>query len=424
MIYIHMLRFLTFALFASALAPAAPYGISVPLGENAEISPEITSIRYFASWEELQPTPGTWNMQPADDLIASAKKSGTEVFGIFHQPTDDESPALIGNKEAWRTYVATLASRYVESVTHWEVIPSYSLTNRTPDAPYHYAQLLTIARETALDSNPNALIGFSLPNYDLEFLDRSLRDGAEGQFDYISLAPFPVASGTDPQFLSILPAIREILTEYGMDEETPVHIALTGTPQDIEHYARLARENGYAQILLETTPATFTKIDPETTLPTSDPQTETTSYHATFGETLSYQGLYHLVPDSLTYDATLKATRMAISARPPITRAAFLAPTYTQKNRKVEITIKAKRLPSETNTEHPTGFGITYESIHGIRNHKIWWTVPGGDDWQTHTWTISDADFTGKYAWNFRMDASGAGNDLLLKEVTLKPVSD
>lgn len=363
-------------------------------------------------------------MQPADEIIATAKKNGTELYGIFHQPTGAEASSIAENKNAWRTYVATLASRYAESVNHWEVIPLYSLTNRNPDAPYNYGQLLTIARKTALESNPNALIGFSLPNYDLEFLERSLRDGAEGQFDYISLSPFPVAAGTDSLFLSILPAIREILTEYGIDEEIPVHITLTGTPQNLEYYARLASGNGYAQILLETTLDTFAKIDPEEPLPKPEAQPETTSYLATFEETPSYQGLYHLVPNSLSYDIELKATRMAISTSPPITRAAFLAPAYPQKNRNVQITIKAKRLPSETNTEHPTGFGITYESIHGIRNHEIWWTVPGDDDWQTHTWTISDADFTGKYAWNFRIDASGAGNDLLIKEVMLTPTTE
>lgn len=421
MMNLPMFRILTFALFATATTTAAPYGISFPAGENSGLSPEISSIRHFPSWETLQPSPGTWNMQPADDLIASAKKSDTEVFGIFHQPSGDDTPSLIDNKDAWRTYVATLTSRYVESINHWEVIPSYSLTDRTPDAPYHYAQLLTIARKTARESNPGALIGFSIPNYDLEFLERSLRDGAEGQFDFISIAPFPVVSGTDPLFLSILPAIRKILADYDMDSEMPVQINLTGSPKDLEHHARLATRQGYARIFLETDSETFTNIDPKSDLSGQEPVPLKDTFQAIFGENPAYDGLYHLVPPSLFYDSKENATRMAISSSPPITHAAFLVPGLPETTRRLEITINAKRLPSENHNEHPTGFRITYESIHGIRNHETWWTIPGGDDWQTHTWIIDDAAFTGKYAWNFRMDASGAGNDLLIKELTLSP---
>lgn len=420
-----MLRLISSILLAATLAPASPYGISIPAGEKPALTEEIPALRYFPSWETLQPTPGKWNMQPADDLIAAAQKSGTEVFGILHAPTDEDAPSLTENKEVWRTYVATLASRYAKDITYWEVLPSYSITHRNPDAPYHYAQLLKIARETARKSHPSALIGFSLPDYDLEFLDRSLRDGAEGQFDYICIAPFPVYHDTDSLFLRILPRLRDILVEYGMDEEMPIYISLTGSPTTATYYARLASENGYTKVFLPSVSLIPEDPEPDDDSPIHSMKTyaDEDAVSATFGENPTNAGLYHLVPSSLFYDKELKATRLAISAHPPVTRAAFFAPDIDTGS-KVEITVTAKRLPSETQTQHPSGFRISYESIYGIRNHDTWWTIPGGDDWQTNTWTITDADFTGKYAWNFRLDASGAGNDLLLKEVTLKAVSD
>lgn len=417
-----MLRLLSSFFFAATLAPAAPYGISIPSGEKPALTQEILALRHFPAWQTLQPSPGKWNMQPADNLIAAAEKSGTQVFGILHPPTAEDSPLLTNNKDTWRTYTATLASRYAETITHWEVLPSYPSTDLTPDAPYHYAQLLTLARQTARESNPSVLIGFSVPDYDLEFLEHSLRDGAEGQFDYISLAPFPVTPGAAPLFLSILPTIREILAEYGMDSEIPIHITLTGSPTDIAHHAQLASENGYARVFLETDPGTFAGILPEeapiATSPTPPPEEGT--YQSTFGKIPTYQGLYHLAPSSLIYDEGEKASRLPVSSRPPITRAAFLAPTFPEGTRELEITVTAKRLHSETLSEHPTGFRITYESIHGIRDHETWWTVPGSNDWQTNTWTITDAQFIGKYAWNFRIDASGAGNDLLIQKVKVK----
>jgi hypothetical protein len=37
--------------------------------------------------------------------------------------------------------------------------------------------------------------------------------------------------------------------------------------------------------------------------------------------------------------------------------------------------------------------------------------------WHTHTWKIDDALFTGKLGWHFLLDAAGAGNDVLIREV-------
>ncbi|MEP2774379.1 MAG: hypothetical protein ABJQ93_00420 [Luteolibacter sp.] len=411
-----MLRLVPALILAAAFASASPYGISVPPGEKATLTAQIPAVRYFPSWETLQPSPGKWNTQPADDLIAAAKKSGTQVFGILHQPSGADAKPLIDDKEAWRTYVATLASRYAKDLTHWEVLPSYPVTDRTPDGPYHYAQLLTIARETAKVANPDAHIGFSIPNYDLEFFDRALRDGAEGQFDYISIASFPVAEDTDSLFLSILPRLRNILADYGMNQEMPIHLSLTGSPNAAEYYAQLAAENGYARVFLPSE-GMFPSNPDKLEIPVKN-TTSAETVATTLGEKNSYDGLYLLNPSSMPYDTELKATRLPITAQPPVTRAAFFAPEF-EIGKNLEITVTAKRLPSETGTEHPTGFAITYESIHGIRNHETWWTVPGGDGWQTHTWTISDADFTGKYAWNFRLDASGAGNDLLIRSVSV-----
>ena len=419
-----MFRLLASFFLLATLAPAKPYGISIPSGDTPDLTDNIPAIRYFPSWEALQPAPGESDMQPADDLITAAEKSNSQIFGILHPPTDEDAKPIASDKETWRDFVSTLTSHCGKKITHWEVVPSYNLTDRTPDAPLHYSQLLSIARETARKSDPGALVGFSIPNGDLEFLDHSLRDGAEGQFDYISLAPFPVTSDTDPLFLSILPAIREILDEYGMDTEMPVQITLTGTPSDLEHYARLASETGYSDVFLETSPATLAEIDPDKPLKKSGAVTKAPPYKVTFGEKPSYENLYQVAPSSVFYDTELQATRMPITARPPVIRADFLAPSFPASTRNLDITIAARRIPSETSSEHPTGFGIIYESIYGIRSHELWWAVPGGDDWQIKTWTIHDAAFTGKYAWNFRIDAAGGGTDLLLKEVTLTPSAE
>jgi len=37
----------------------------------------------------------------------------------------------------------------------------------------------------------------------------------------------------------------------------------------------------------------------------------------------------------------------------------------------------------------------------------------------THTWKVTDARFAAKLGWHFLLDASGTGNDVLIREVKI-----
>jgi hypothetical protein len=117
-----------------------------------------------------------------------------------------------------------------------------------------------------------------------------------------------------------------------------------------------------------------------------------------------------------------RANRLHLTANPPVFRTTFLtAPGFVSPDdSEIEITVTAKRIPSESGQENPTGLNLTYESTYGTNSPNIWWSVPGDNKWHTHTWTLTDAKFTGKLGWNFLLDASGSGNDVLIKEVSVK----
>jgi hypothetical protein len=116
----------------------------------------------------------------------------------------------------------------------------------------------------------------------------------------------------------------------------------------------------------------------------------------------------------------LKANRLALTATPPVFRTAFLAvAAFLDHERKYyEITVEAKRLPSDDGLQNPTALTLTYEATHGLRTAALW-PVPGDNKWHTQTWKIEDARFTGKLGWHFLLDAAGAGNDVLIREVKL-----
>jgi hypothetical protein len=81
--------------------------------------------------------------------------------------------------------------------------------------------------------------------------------------------------------------------------------------------------------------------------------------------------------------------------------------------KELNITIVAKRV----SPDKQAGMNLCYESAKGYRNTEGWWTVPEGEEWQEHTWTVKDANFVGQWGWNFRFDAVSSPNEFLIKEV-------
>lgn len=81
--------------------------------------------------------------------------------------------------------------------------------------------------------------------------------------------------------------------------------------------------------------------------------------------------------------------------------------------KELEITVVAKRIKGRT-----AGMTLSYESDRGYRNvSNGYWTIPAGDDWQEHTWKITDANFVGQWGWNFRLDAAGSPDEFFIREV-------
>jgi hypothetical protein len=51
------------------------------------------------------------------------------------------------------------------------------------------------------------------------------------------------------------------------------------------------------------------------------------------------------------------------------------------------------------------GFNLKYESKTGWKGSGSWYTVPGSDQWYTQEWTLTDAQFVGKWGYNFSFDS-------------------
>jgi len=425
-----MLRALLFTLLSASVCLAADSGrpihtgISTPASDKPVISDAMRAIRYFPTWETLQPAEGKWNFKPSDEFITAAKASSCEVTGIFHAPPtwlSPEHPFPLRDIAAFTNYTANLITRYGKDVARWEVFPGYNSGPRQSNTPFHYVELLTLARKTAREIQPDALIGFSLADYDLEFLDDALRDGAGGQFDFISLSPYRYSPDSGDIFTDLLPPLRRLLESHGLSPAMPIVISLVGEEKDITHAASLDKSEDFKRIFLEGDPAILSKIPAAPDTPsTPESFAEAKSVEIVFGEKNETKGLIPVTPFTTSWDPELKANRLGVSANPPVVHVPLrFAPGFISPETKaIEISVTAKRIPSEDGLSNPTGLAVTYESTFGKRN-GLFWAVPGDNKWHTNTWKIADAKFIGKLGWNFRLDASGSGNDVLIQSVSV-----
>lgn len=421
------ISFLTIAFFSISYASAEPIGLSNSFENPVSLEKSIPSIRSFPTWETLQPSSEKWNHTPAEELLNSANENDTEVIGIFHQlapwASSDKTPNgfPLENLKAWANYVSVLADSYRE-ISHWDVLNSYNTGSRQTNTPFHYLELLTIAYDSAKKANPSSKIGFSLANYDLEFLDEALRSGAGKKLDYLSLSPFEITSGSDRRLTSVLPTVRALLTSYDLPSSIPIHITLTGKESDLPNAAALAQSLGFDRVFIESSPAMLKKIPKGVpSIPKLISYEGVDTVELNFGDVNNSKSIIQHVPSSTPWDEENNAARLPITGSPPIYQTSFLVDPafFSPDQREVKITFHVSRIPSETGLTNPTGFAITYESVHGIITTKEWWPVPGDNEWHTKTYTLTDAAFKGKLGWNFRINAAGAGSDLLIRKVVL-----
>ena len=378
----------------AALSAQSPIGISIPPGSEPALTKDLPAIRHFIA---LDGKP--------ENFAKAAKDNGTEIHAVMGTG--------VGASEI-------LATAYGKSVRHWEILPPAGFDPRLPDAPFEYVQHLTRVHGFARETNPGARIGISIASYDLQLLDACLRDGAVGQFDFVSLSPFPVSLGTDRLMPGALTRVRNLLVHHGLPAETPVHITLTGPEAQMIMAASSARAAGFDQVFIEADSKTLAGIPDKRHGDLSMSHAESPFVSITLGETNRPNGLEQILPSDTPWDAELKANRLRLTATPPVFRTAFLAdPTFLDPERKsYEITVEAKRLPSDDGVQNPTGLTLTYEATHGLRTANLW-AVPGDNKWHTHTWKVTDARFTAKLGWHFLLDASGTGNDVLIREVKI-----
>jgi endo-1,4-beta-xylanase len=139
------------AAVAGALGPAAPASADHTLRHSAgndllvgaAVTPQWLGNSTYANlaatefssltaenhmkWETLQPSPGSFNFGPADQIVAFAQQHGQDVYGhtlVWHSQTPQWVQQLSGSalEQAMEGHITTVMQHFAGSVQRWDVV--------------------------------------------------------------------------------------------------------------------------------------------------------------------------------------------------------------------------------------------------------------------------------------------------------------
>jgi len=174
--------------------------------------------RMSATWSQIEPTQGTFNYSSMDSILANATANNLSVSALLlSNPSwvnTNGGAFPTGSLPAWSTFVGNMVGRYSGSVTNWEVWNEPD--GATGATPSDYAQTVASAYTAAKTANPNAQIGLTVSEVNVNWMKQAINSGAADHFDYVAVHPYSVlynmSQGWEGDYLGIVKTIRAMLT--------------------------------------------------------------------------------------------------------------------------------------------------------------------------------------------------------------------
>src|SRR5437879_5162895 len=187
----------------AAAAACRPYGVGFGADELQPRTPcalELASqanidwVRLGLYWQDVEPSPGQFDFQADDALIASTRATQLNVLAILAYSTTwstsarADSPANLTHYPPrdygeWANYVAAIVTRYKSHVHYWEVWNEPDLAEFWNWTPAQYAALLDVTAATIKQIDPTSTVVLGgqafqdLPGHPAsEFLTQNLAD--------------------------------------------------------------------------------------------------------------------------------------------------------------------------------------------------------------------------------------------------------
>lgn len=196
-------------------------------------------LRAFYEWQTIEPKQGHWTFTLPDRLAANARENGMHLVGVLAYlapwASADGSTRRFPIKDMtfWDDYVSAMVARYHSDVKYWEVWNEFNGSFAQGGTPEIYAELVRRSSLAAKKIDPNAKIGLSVANFDVNFLDATIKAGASGYFDYVCVHPYDLLARLsdrgEPAFLNMTATLRKMLKANQQPDDIPLWITEIGS---------------------------------------------------------------------------------------------------------------------------------------------------------------------------------------------------
>jgi hypothetical protein len=240
---------------------SSPWGVATGaewFGDYPKFNPllheaGVNWLRGFPMWQGIEPKQGLWNWEKADALVANARANNIHLtaplayLAPWASAHGDSRKFPIKDMQYWRDFVERVVIRYHNDIKYWEIWNEFNgggfAVNGTPQI---YADLVRDAYATAKKIDPTAKIGLNVANFDVGFLDRAIKAGAAGHFDYVAVHPYEVLGGVadrgEAYFLSMADNLRRMLAANGQNADMPLWITEIGALAPVSPDAEADRQ--------------------------------------------------------------------------------------------------------------------------------------------------------------------------------------
>ena len=223
------------AMAADGTDPAAisPFGVGACAANNRSAEADATWVPQMAAigvsstrcvstdWGKVEPEEGTWRWDGLDAQIKYMEDQHFFFGGILiGKPKWDKANQKglpVYNLPGWSKYVSETVKHCKGRIKYWELWnepPNGTGSDKTaPD----YAKLAVATYDAAKAADPEAMVGLAAKSVFINYLDQTIKAGAKGHFDYITLHPYETAGivlthpGTEPVYMRIAPTVRKML---------------------------------------------------------------------------------------------------------------------------------------------------------------------------------------------------------------------
>ncbi len=205
----------------------------------------VRSIRLFPEWQSIQPKQGDWNWDGADKMVADARKNNMEIIGVwcYFAPWASADGGTrrgpVKDMQFWRDYTRNTALRYKNDIQYWEIWNEFNGSfYQGNDKVKEYADLTVNAYKEVKKVNPNIKVGISVANFDVGFLNSTIKAGAANHFDFVCVHPYEnlgmVMAGEEASYLSLAGSLRTMLAANNQRADIPLWITETGVQSSVQ----------------------------------------------------------------------------------------------------------------------------------------------------------------------------------------------